>query len=115
MSGFLLRRTHLVDLDGTGAPIDAATSAADLESVRRLAARTGTRIVLSSATSRGADTAVESVEDAVTRVSHGEVSRVRWLSAEDPGDLAVVGLDAGVSVDRRPIAAAATRARNSSA
>ena len=38
-------------------------------------------------------------------MARGEVSRVRWLSAEDPGDLAVTGLDAGVSVDRRPIAA----------
>jgi hypothetical protein len=33
---------------------------------------------------------------------------VRWLSAEDPGDLAVVGLDAGVSLDRRPIAGSAS-------
>ena len=84
--------------------VDADTRAVDLESVRRMAARTGTRIVLSSATSRGADTVVESVEHAVERVRAGRVSRVRWLSQEDPGDLAVVGLDAGISIDRRPIA-----------
>jgi len=84
--------------------VDADTRAIDLESVRRMAARTGTRIVLSSATSRGADTAVEGVEQAVERVRAGRVSRVRWLSDEDPGDLAVVGLDAGISIDRRPIA-----------
>jgi RHH-type proline utilization regulon transcriptional repressor/proline dehydrogenase/delta 1-pyrroline-5-carboxylate dehydrogenase len=108
LTGLTVER-NLIRYRPMGSPIlvrvDADTSSADLESVRRLAARTGTRIVLSSATSRGADTAVESVEDAVTRVSRGQVSRVRWLSAEDPGDLAVVGLDAGVSVDRRPIAA----------
>jgi RHH-type proline utilization regulon transcriptional repressor/proline dehydrogenase/delta 1-pyrroline-5-carboxylate dehydrogenase len=85
--------------------VDADTRAIDLESVRRMAARTGTRIVLSSATSRGADTAVESVEQALARVRDGRVSRVRWLSGEDPGELAVVGLDAGVGIDRRPIAA----------
>jgi RHH-type proline utilization regulon transcriptional repressor/proline dehydrogenase/delta 1-pyrroline-5-carboxylate dehydrogenase len=108
LTGLTVER-NLIRYRPMGSPIlvrvDADTSSADLESVRRLAARTGTRIVLSSTTSRGADTAVESVEDAVTRVSRGQVSRVRWLSAEDPGDLAVVGLDAGVSVDRRPIAA----------
>ena len=47
---------------------------------------------------------MESVEQAVERVRAGRVSRVRWLSQEDPGDLAVVGLDAGISIDRRPIA-----------
>ena len=108
LTGLTVER-NLIRYRPMGSPIlvrvDADTRSADLESVRRLAARTGTRIVLSSATSRGADTAVESVEDAVKRVARGEVSRVRWLSAEDPGDLAVVGLDAGVSVDRRPIAA----------
>ena len=109
LTGLTVER-NLIRYRPMGSPIlvrvDADTRSVDLESVRRLAARTGTRIVLSSATSRGADTAVESVEDAVERVSRGDVSRVRWLSAEDPGDLAVVGLDAGVSVDRRPIAAA---------
>jgi RHH-type proline utilization regulon transcriptional repressor/proline dehydrogenase/delta 1-pyrroline-5-carboxylate dehydrogenase len=108
LTGLTVER-NLIRYRPMGTPIlvrvDAATRAVDLESVRRLAARTGTRIVLSCATSRGADTAIESVEDAVKRVSRGQVSRVRWLSAEDPGDLAVVGLDAGVSVDRRPIAA----------
>jgi RHH-type proline utilization regulon transcriptional repressor/proline dehydrogenase/delta 1-pyrroline-5-carboxylate dehydrogenase len=84
--------------------VDAGTSSAHLESVRRMAARTGTRIVLSASVSRGADTVVEPVEAARARVASGSVSRVRWLSAEDPGDLALVGLDAGVSVDRRPIA-----------
>ena len=34
----------------------------------------------------------------------GRVGRVRWLSAEDPGDLPLVALDAGIGVDRRPIA-----------
>jgi RHH-type proline utilization regulon transcriptional repressor/proline dehydrogenase/delta 1-pyrroline-5-carboxylate dehydrogenase len=108
LTGLTVER-NLIRYRPMGTPIlvrvDADTSSADLESVRRLAARTGTRIVLSCATSRGADTAVESVEEAVGRVARGEVSRVRWLSSEDPGDLAVVGLDAGVSVDRRPIAA----------
>jgi RHH-type proline utilization regulon transcriptional repressor/proline dehydrogenase/delta 1-pyrroline-5-carboxylate dehydrogenase len=85
--------------------VDADTPSAVLESVRRLAARTGTGIVLSSAASRGADTVVEDLAAARARVAEGRVGRVRWLSAEDPGDLAVVGLDAGVSVDRRPIAA----------
>jgi RHH-type proline utilization regulon transcriptional repressor/proline dehydrogenase/delta 1-pyrroline-5-carboxylate dehydrogenase len=85
--------------------VDAGTTAAALESVRRLAARTGTPILLSAAESRGADTVVEPVTAARARVAAGEVSRVRWLSAEDPGDLAIVGLDVGVSVDRRPVAA----------
>ena len=85
--------------------VDADTRPEDLESVRRLSARTGTPIVLSSATARGADTTVESVQDAVKRVARAQVSRVRWLSGEDPGDLAVVGLDAGISLDRRPVAA----------
>ena len=76
--------------------VDADTRSEDLESVRRLAARTGTRIVLSSPTSRGADTAVEPVEQARARVAAGEVSRVRWLSGEDPGEIALIGLDAGV-------------------
>ncbi len=84
--------------------VDADTRGADLESVRRLAARTGTQIVLSATVSRGADTVIESVTQARARVARGGVSRVRWLSAEDPGDLALVGLDAGVSLDRRPIA-----------
>jgi RHH-type proline utilization regulon transcriptional repressor/proline dehydrogenase/delta 1-pyrroline-5-carboxylate dehydrogenase len=88
--------------------VDADTRAQHLESVRRMAARTGTPILLSSATSRGADTVVESVEAARARVAAGSVSRVRWLSSEDPGDLALVGLDAGVSIDRRPIAGSAT-------
>jgi hypothetical protein len=66
--------------------------------------RTDTPIILSSTTPRGADTVIESVDAARARVAAGSVSRVRWLSAEDAGDLAVVGLDAGVSVDRRPIA-----------
>jgi RHH-type proline utilization regulon transcriptional repressor/proline dehydrogenase/delta 1-pyrroline-5-carboxylate dehydrogenase len=108
LTGLTVER-NLIRYRPMGTPIlvrvDDTTRSADLESVRRLAARTGTRIVLSSATSRGADTAVESVGDAVTRVARGQVSRVRWLSSEDPGDLAVVGLDAGISVDRRPIAA----------
>ena len=107
LTGLTVER-NLIRYRPMGSPIlvrvDAGTREADLESVRRLAARTGTRIVLSSATSRGADTAVEPVEDAARRVARGQVSRVRWLSAEDPGDLAVVGLDAGVSLDRRPIA-----------
>ena len=109
LTGLTVER-NLIRYRPMGTPIlvrvDAGTRSADLESVRRLAARTGTRIVLSCATSRGADTAVESVEEAVRRVAGGQVSRVRWLSAEDPGDLALVGLDAGVSVDRRPLAAA---------
>jgi RHH-type proline utilization regulon transcriptional repressor/proline dehydrogenase/delta 1-pyrroline-5-carboxylate dehydrogenase len=85
--------------------IDAGTRAADLESVRRLAARTGTRILLSSTVPRGADTVVEAVAAAQERVASGEVSRVRWLSGEDPGTLALVCLEAGVALDRRPIAA----------
>lgn len=85
--------------------VDAETRSEDLESVRRLAARTGTQIVLSSTTTRGADTAVESVDSAIARVARHAVSRVRWISGEDPGDLAIVGLDAGISLDRRPIAA----------
>ncbi len=84
--------------------IDAATRAADLESVRRLAARTGTPILLSATESRGADTVVESLVQARQRVAAGAISRVRWLSGEDPGDLALVGLDAGVNLDRRPVA-----------
>ncbi len=84
--------------------IDADTRAVDLESVRRLAARTGTPILLSATVSRGADTVVESLDQARARVAQGTVSRVRWLSGEDAGDLALVALDAGVSVDRRPIA-----------
>jgi RHH-type proline utilization regulon transcriptional repressor/proline dehydrogenase/delta 1-pyrroline-5-carboxylate dehydrogenase len=84
--------------------VDESTRPEDLESVRRLAARTGTRILLSGATSRGADTVVETVAAARDRVAAGEVSRVRWLSAEDPGDIALVGIDAGVGLDRRPIA-----------
>ncbi|MCU0301260.1 MAG: bifunctional proline dehydrogenase/L-glutamate gamma-semialdehyde dehydrogenase [Candidatus Nanopelagicales bacterium] len=84
--------------------VDADTRREDLETVRRLSARTGTPILLSAAASRGADTVVESVEAARGRVARGEVSRVRWLSGEDAGDLAVVGLTVGVSVDRRPIA-----------
>lgn len=84
--------------------VDAGTREADLESVRRLAARTGTRLVISSPVPRGADTAVEPVERARARVAAGEVSRVRWLSAEEAGDLALVGLDVAVSMDRRPIA-----------
>jgi RHH-type proline utilization regulon transcriptional repressor/proline dehydrogenase/delta 1-pyrroline-5-carboxylate dehydrogenase len=107
LTGLTVER-NLIRYRPMGSPIlvrvDGDTRPADLESVRRLAARTGTRIVLSCATSRGADTVVESVADAVLRVARGEVSRVRWLSSEDPGDLAVVGLNAGVSVDRRPIA-----------
>ncbi len=85
--------------------VDADTRSEDLESVRRLAARTGTRIVLSSTVARGADTVVESVDSARDRVARAEVSRVRWLAGEDPGDLAIVGLDSGISLDRRPIAA----------
>ncbi|MGB7982987.1 MAG: bifunctional proline dehydrogenase/L-glutamate gamma-semialdehyde dehydrogenase [Candidatus Nanopelagicales bacterium] len=85
--------------------VDAETRAVDLESVRRLAARTGTPISLSSTASRGADTVIESVPQARARVAAGAVSRVRWLSGEDPGDVPLVGLDAGVSMDRRPIAA----------
>jgi RHH-type proline utilization regulon transcriptional repressor/proline dehydrogenase/delta 1-pyrroline-5-carboxylate dehydrogenase len=84
--------------------VDADTRAEDLETVRRLSARTGTPILLSAAASRGADTVVEDVAAARAHVVRGEVSRVRWLSGEDAGDLAVVGLDVGVSVDRRPIA-----------
>ncbi len=107
LTGLTVER-NLIRYRPMGSPIlvrvDGGTRPADLESVRRLAARTGTRVVLSCATSRGADTRVESVAEAVQRVTRGEVSRVRWLSSEDPGDLAVVGLDAGVSVDRRPIA-----------
>lgn len=87
--------------------IDADTRSVDLESVRRLSARTGTRIILSGAVTRGADTVVESVDEARARVARAEVSRVRWLSGEDTGDLAVVALDAGISVDRRPVAASA--------
>ena len=68
LTGLTVER-NLIRYRPMGTPIlvrvDADTRSADLESVRRLAARTGTRIVLSSATSRGADTAVESVEDAV--------------------------------------------------
>ncbi len=69
LTGLTVER-NLIRYRPMGTPIlvrvDADTRSADLESVRRLAARTGTRIVLSSATSRGADTAVESVEDAVS-------------------------------------------------
>jgi hypothetical protein len=50
---------------------------------------------------------VEDVALARGRVARGDVSRVRWLSGEDAGDLAQVGLDVGVSVDRRPIAGSA--------
>jgi RHH-type proline utilization regulon transcriptional repressor/proline dehydrogenase/delta 1-pyrroline-5-carboxylate dehydrogenase len=107
LAGLTVER-NLLRLRPMPAPIlvrvDAATSAADLESVRRLSARTGTRILLSSTTSRGADTVIEPVEGARRRVAERTVSRVRWLSAEDPGDLALVGLEVGVSVDRRPIA-----------
>jgi len=85
--------------------VDASTSSAALESVRRLAARTRTPILISGPESRGADTVVEDVEGARARVAAGSVGRVRWLSGEDPGDLAVVGLDVGVSIDRRPVAA----------
>jgi hypothetical protein len=84
--------------------VDQDTPAAALETVRRLSARTGTRILLSSSAPRGADTVVEDAISAVARVAGGGVSRVRWLSGEDPGTLAVVGLDAGVGVDRRPVA-----------
>lgn len=85
--------------------VDADTRAVDLESVRRLAARTGTRIQLSSLVPGGADTAVESVAQAIDRVRTGQVGAVRWLSGEDAEDLAVVGIDTGIRVDRRPIAA----------
>ncbi|MGB8020085.1 MAG: bifunctional proline dehydrogenase/L-glutamate gamma-semialdehyde dehydrogenase [Candidatus Nanopelagicales bacterium] len=85
--------------------VGAETREADLESVRRLAARTGTRLIVSSAIPRGGETAVEPVDRARARVAAGEVGRVRWLSSEDAGDIALVGLDVGVSVDRRPIAA----------
>ncbi|HEX6888636.1 MAG TPA: bifunctional proline dehydrogenase/L-glutamate gamma-semialdehyde dehydrogenase [Candidatus Nanopelagicales bacterium] len=84
--------------------VDEATRAEYLASVRMLAARTGTPIVLSAATSRGADTVVESLAAARARVASGSVSRVRWLSGEDPGDLVLVALDAGISVDRRAVA-----------
>ena len=85
--------------------VDAGTSSAHLETVRRLSARTGTRILLSSATSRGADTIVESADAARARVSRGEVARVRWLSSEPAGDVAVRALESGTGMDARPIAA----------
>ncbi|MGV1005012.1 MAG: bifunctional proline dehydrogenase/L-glutamate gamma-semialdehyde dehydrogenase [Candidatus Nanopelagicales bacterium] len=84
--------------------IEGNTSAAELESVRRISARTGTPIVLSTAVSRGADTVVEDTSAALARVANGEVSRVRWISGEEPGDLVDLGLQAGVPIDRRPIA-----------
>jgi RHH-type transcriptional regulator, proline utilization regulon repressor / proline dehydrogenase / delta 1-pyrroline-5-carboxylate dehydrogenase len=92
-----LDRPILVRVDGT-------TRGEDLESVRRLAARTGAAIVLSSAVSRGADTTVEEPMYVRARIHAGLVGRVRWLSGEDPGDLPLVALEAGVTFDRRPIA-----------
>ncbi len=84
--------------------IGSATGAAEVESVRRLSARTGTGIVLSSPTPRGADTTQEDLLAATARVAAGQVSRVRWLSDEDPGELILAALAAGITVDRRPIA-----------
>jgi RHH-type proline utilization regulon transcriptional repressor/proline dehydrogenase/delta 1-pyrroline-5-carboxylate dehydrogenase len=85
--------------------VDEHTSSAHLESLRRIAARVGTRIMLSGPVSRGGDTSVESIALARGRVARGEVSRIRWLSSEDPGDMALLALDVGVPMDRRPIAA----------
>ena len=85
--------------------VDDRTRPQDLESVRRLSARTGTPNQLSGPVSRGADTIVETVEQARARIAAKRVSRVRWLSSEDPGELVLAALDAGSSVDRRPIAA----------
>jgi RHH-type proline utilization regulon transcriptional repressor/proline dehydrogenase/delta 1-pyrroline-5-carboxylate dehydrogenase len=84
--------------------VDANTPGATLESVRRISARTGTPIVLSAAMSRGADTEVEDVLSAASRVATGSVSRIRWLSDEDPGGLTLTALELGVGFDRRPIA-----------
>ena len=107
LAGLTVER-NLVRLRRLGKPIlvrvDADTTAETLESVRRLAARTGAQIVLSSAVSRGADTAVEELLYARARVHGGLVGRVRWLSGEDPGDLPLIALEAGVTFDRRPVA-----------
>lgn len=84
--------------------ISEGTSAAEVESVRRISARTGTPIILSSPTRRGADTVVEDLAAATARVAACQVSRVRWLSGEDPAELTLTALDTGISVDRRPIA-----------
>lgn len=84
--------------------VDETTREEDLESVRRLRAHTGTRVLLSGSVSRGADTVVETPAEFRTRVAAGQIDVVRWLSQEDPGDLAVLCLDHGVRLDRRPIA-----------
>lgn len=107
LAGLTVER-NLVRLRPLPAPVlvrlDEGTRPADLESVRRLGARTRTPIVLSCGKARGADTVVEDVAAARRRVAAGTVGRVRWLSAEDPGDLAVTALEAGVTFDRRPVA-----------
>ncbi len=86
--------------------IDADTPASTLASVRRLAARTRTPVVLSTTASRGADTEVEDLAAVTRRIATGSVSRVRWLSGEDPGALPLAAVEAGVGFDRRPLAAA---------
>ena len=86
--------------------IDADTPASTLASVRRLAARTRTPVVLSAAASRGADTEVEDLAAVTGRIATGSVSRVRWLSAEDPGVMPLAAVEAGVGFDRRPLARA---------
>ncbi len=83
---------------------DESTSDAALTTVRRLAARTGTAVVLSGPTARGADTEAEPVVAALRRVRAGEAGRVRWLSSEEPEGVALAALDAGVGMDNRPIA-----------
>jgi RHH-type proline utilization regulon transcriptional repressor/proline dehydrogenase/delta 1-pyrroline-5-carboxylate dehydrogenase len=84
--------------------VDDRTRTEDLQTVRRISARIGMQIVISTATARGADTIVEPVAAAVERVAAGEVARVRWLSHEPSGDLSAIGMAAGVIVDKRPLA-----------
>jgi len=85
--------------------VDADVADPVLESVRRLSARTGTRVRLSCAAPARPGVVSEPLAQVRALLGSGQLSRIRWLSREAPEDLALAAIDAGVALDRRPLAA----------
>lgn len=85
--------------------VDADVADQVLESVRRLSARTGTRVRLSCADPGRPGVVSEPLAQVRALLGSGQLSRIRWLSRESPEDLALAAIDAGVALDRRPLAA----------